>query len=90
VRGLEDMQKQVEDWKGARRGQEGQEEVGKTVGEGGRGRRTWESNGTLQQPLIPIFLTYLHSHASLLVPHPFPEVVCIFLQTTLDLLIKLL
>jgi len=44
----EDMRKLVEDQEGVGRGQEGPEEVGKAVGEGGRSGRTWESNGTLQ------------------------------------------
>ena len=45
--GPEDMRKLVEDQEGVGRGQEGPEEVGKAVGEGGRSGRTWESNGTL-------------------------------------------
>jgi len=46
--GLKDMRKQVEDQEGVGRGQEGPEEVGKAVGEGGRGGKTWKSNDTLQ------------------------------------------
>jgi len=42
------VRKLVEDQEGVGRGQEGPEEVGKAVGEGGRSGRTWESNGTLQ------------------------------------------
>jgi len=41
------VRKLVEDQEGVGRGQEGPEEVGKAVGEGGRSGRTWESNGTL-------------------------------------------
>jgi len=47
VEGPEDVRKQVE-------GQEleGPEEVRKAMGEGRRGRKTWESNGTLQLPSL--------------------------------------
>jgi len=47
--GPEDMRKRVEDQEGVGRGQGGPEEVGKAMGEGGRGGKTWESNGTLHQ-----------------------------------------
>jgi len=53
--GPEDVWKRVEDQEGVGRGQEGLEEVRKAVGEGERGGKTWESNGTLQ------FLTIVYS-----------------------------
>ena len=54
--GPEDVRKQVEDWEGAGRGQEGLEEVGKVVGECGRDGKAQECNATLQVEDIHIIL----------------------------------
>jgi len=53
------VRKLVEDQEGVGRGQEGPEEVGKAMGEGGRSGRTWESNGTLQSPCLCISRVYV-------------------------------
>jgi len=64
VEGPEDVQKRVKDQEGVGRGQGGPEGVGKAVGEGRRGRKTWESNSTLhdQPPALHSWLVLFAVH----------------------------